>query len=613
MKKVRKKERIIGCIGAVVLLLVVMFLPLVSTMSGDESGRNAFVLPSWGGGMVHCDPQLTDNIRLPVPTTNVGVVWYRNDFGGEKYGTWGDGIAGNGRIAASTFNNYLLGYGNLIIYDYFGNRLWSDSRLLNPSAASSTPMIDLHDRVVACDNQKIILVNASNHDNVHVEWVSNISSGGVPFSPTIVENRTIIVPTFNGPLYAFDVKTGHQLATLAFWDNSSNETSYGIRDMNWSDFLSILSHPSHCPYHYNNTDHVVEWNSTVRYGIMPVPFVFFEGTIMFVSGRDGVVAAVDMANGSELAVNSLGTPEMIPGGRYYSTQNSACVQGKRVFIVTGWTKPGFGGSRGNTSGRLYAVDVNPDAQNHSDVLKVAWDFSFPGQSQASPTLIGGTLYFDGYNGTTVCFQPPWYRDPHVYAVYTNGTLRWKRSYPNITGFSFCMDPRGGFWYEDLGLPFQGGGGRKLVHFNENGTINEYIDMKALLNDTGLFRDSPVYPCSCMTMCGTAAHPIMIVSANHDLFIPGKWVVAINLSDNNSLLWKVPIKSLLGFNYASGQYTILVEKNESRVLFGTFLGGVMAIGATSGWDIAILIAVIGVISVVIIIVWFVFFKRKRSKS
>jgi hypothetical protein len=147
MEKARKERRIGSCIGVVVVLLVVGFLPMVSIISGDESGRNVFVLPSSGGGMVHCDPHLTDNIRLPIPSQNVGVVWYWNDFGGEQYGTWGNGIAGNGRIAASTFNNYLLGYDNLIIYDYFGNRLWSDSHLLNPSAASSTPMVDMHDRV----------------------------------------------------------------------------------------------------------------------------------------------------------------------------------------------------------------------------------------------------------------------------------------------------------------------------------------------------------------------------------------------------------------------------------------------------------------------------------
>jgi outer membrane protein assembly factor BamB len=118
-------------------------------------------------------------------------------------------------------------------------------------------------------------VNASDHNNIHVEWVSNISSGGVPLSPTVVENRTIIVPTLNGPLYAFDAKTGRELAALSFWDNSSNETISRVRNMNWSDFLSILSHPEHCPFHYNSTVDVVEWNSTVRYEIMPVPYVFF--------------------------------------------------------------------------------------------------------------------------------------------------------------------------------------------------------------------------------------------------------------------------------------------------------------------------------------------------
>ena len=518
MKMIRNVGKIIYSILPVVLLGIMTFLTLTSIANARENGPNDFILPPWGGGMVHGDPQLTDNIRMPVPTANetnnVGEVWYHHDFGGEKYGTYGIGIAGNGRIAACSFGLYDF-FGtrfnpndNLILYDYDGNRLWSSGYWgwfnktqypwsLDPSACGSVPMVDSHDRVVACDMEKVILVNASDHRNIHVEWISyfpavnlsirNFSMPPVPLSPTIVENRTIIVPTWGGPLFAFDVKTGARLASLSFWDNSSNESYFG--------------------------------------------------------------------------------------GRYFGTQNSACVKGNRVYLTTQFPTPNLlGRYRGTISGRLYAIDVNPDATNSSDILKVAWYYSYLGQGQASPTLINNTIYFDAFNGNYTTLNGS-NRNPRIYAVYTNGTLRWKINYSNITGFSFAMDPRSGFWYIDMGVPLQGGGGRKLVRFStEYGSILEEINVSALLHDP-----ERVYPVSCMTICGTATHPIMIVSANHLLFHHGKWVIAINLTDN-TLLWKVPIESASNFNFASGQYTILNESYHYRVLFNAFSGGVMAIGS-----------------------------------
>jgi len=563
--------KIIFCIWAILLLIITTFIPLSSS---------DFILPPQGGGMVHCDPQMSDNIRLPVPIKNVGLLWYHDDLGGEKYGTWGNGIAGNSRIAACAFGPLNFGKDTLILYDYYGNHIWSSgigkNWSLNFIACTSTPMVDIHDRVIACDNYKIILINASNHSNVHVEWTSNITHYGtgliypLPYSPTILENKTIILPTDHGPVYAFDVQTGHELAHLFFWDNSSSQPFYQVRHMNWSDFVTILSNPLDCPYHYNSSSHAVEWNSSVPYGIMPIPTIFYEDIIVFITDRQGVVTAVDMTNGSILATNSLGTPELVSGGRMYSTQNSACVKENRTYIITEFNDGNI------TYGRLYAVDVNPNAQN---ILKEAWNYSFYGHSQASPTLIGDTIYFDGYNGTN--------SDPHIYAVHTNGTLRWKTKYQNITQFSFAKDPRGGFWYEDTGVKTLGGGGRKLVHFNENGTINESIDMKTILNESDSFiHNRSVYPCSDLMTCGNASNTILIVSANydigvHDIGVPGRWVVAINLSDHNKLLWKVPIETSINtypfVNWVDGGYTILTENNQSRLLFPTMFGGVYAIG------------------------------------
>jgi hypothetical protein len=90
MKTNRNKLRIILFIWASILLFTIGNLPI---------GLSDFVLPSQGGGMVHCDLNMSENIRLPIPIANVGDVWYRDDLGllGKLFGTIGNGISGNGR------------------------------------------------------------------------------------------------------------------------------------------------------------------------------------------------------------------------------------------------------------------------------------------------------------------------------------------------------------------------------------------------------------------------------------------------------------------------------------------------------------------------------------
>ncbi|MBN1637427.1 MAG: PQQ-like beta-propeller repeat protein, partial [Ignavibacteriales bacterium] len=575
MKKYYSKRKRIFYILMTILLGVATFFPIAIS---------DFYLPPLGGGMVHCDPQMSENIWLPVPTTNVSIVWYRHDLGGELFGTWGNGIAGNGKIAACPFNNYCYfindtwdnnqDYNNLIIYDYFGNRIWSDDELLNPGATSSNPMVDINNLVVACDNQTLMLVNASDQNNVEVNWTTTIpvdsfwSTHGLPFSPTIVEEKTIILPTKGGPLLAYNVTTGTKIAEKKLGLDGENGSYYGVPEMPMSDFLSIISNPTSCPFHYNNQNHSIEWISNISYGIMPLNYIFQEGNIIFINIPNGTIVAIDDTTDEILAFNSVTNPQMLEGPDYYSTINSALVVGNRVFLVCE--------KKGNV-GRLYAVDVYPNDENEEDRLRVAWYYNYSGKSQksqASPTLIGDIIYFDGYNDTI----NPQNRDPHIYAVYaTNGTEKWNISYQNITWFTFTKNPRGGFWYEDCDQVrlLNNTGGNKLVRFNEeNGSIIEEIDMKTILNDTGKNKDLPVLPSSDMTICGTPSYPIMLISANHQWRKEGKWVMAINLSDNNSVLWKIALNEtfLSHMNYANGDYTILTENNQSRILFCTWLGG-----------------------------------------
>ena len=588
MRCEKNKGKIFFIIWAIILLISTAFLPIC---------LSDFILPPLGGGMVHCDPQMTENLWLPPPTENVSTVWYRHELGGEKWGTWWNGIVGNGKIAAMTFNNLSFmfnnnfGHNNLMIYDYYGNRIWSDNQTLNPTAATSSPMVDIYDRVVACDNETIILVNASDHNNVYVEWNSSYDLGSfwkpfmvTPVCPTIVENRTIVLPISNGPLLAFDVQTGEKIAELMLGQNETIDPYWGLPEMNSSNYKIIRQNYyfySVCPYRYNSSSHLIEWNSSIPYGIMPFKFhIFIDNNITFFVNENYVIAYEQngLLDWTHLAENTIDNGGIYTGEGYFSSINSICAKGNRIFIATQYTKPGTRPVN-NTVGRLYAIDIDPDAENK---LIVQWNYTYFGSSQASPTVISDTVYFDGYNDTKI----PETRDPHIYALYMNGTEKWKISYPNMTWFTFTKDPRGGFWYEDCDQwRTINSGGNKLVRFyEENGTEmkGEEIDMKTLLNDTGFYGEFPVIPSSDMTICGTPTYLIMLISANHQWFKQGKWVVAINLSDNNSVLWKVPLNATLlsNLNYANGDYTILTENNQSRVLFGTWLGGVMAIGSRS---------------------------------
>ena len=471
-------------IFAVLSLTSVLFI--VNAGADDET---KFILPEFGGGMVHSNPQLLDYIRLPVPKNNVQILWHRSELPGEQAGGKGNVIAGNGNIAACSFSGKS---DNLVIYDYEGNRIWKSGNLLNAYALFSTPMVDIHGRVIACDNRTVIMVDPFDFDSDGkiVDWVSKIPYGGLPFSPVICEDgKTIIIATDGGPIYAYDVK-----------DGSLNAWKYLGKNEKINPIYSIL----------NKDD---------------------------------------------------------PG--FFSTINTPCVKGNRIYVSTEY-KDSRGKSTLRHYARLYAVDVDLDNPNVNDRLKVAWYYEFGGPSQASPTLINDTIYFDGFRS-----KPSVLRNTHLFAVTDMGTYgkeKWKVAYPFPTYASFTYDPRGGFWYVD---PWGG----NVVHFStEDGSIIEKIVIDDLVQEEGR-----QIPSSVMTMCGNDTNPVMIVSATS--LRPTKvnsYVIAIDLAHNNSLLWKVQLfkGKLRSIDVAFGEYTILMKNGEPRVVFGSFFDGVWAIGTPS---------------------------------
>ncbi len=469
-------------IGVIVLFLGVGIQPSIATVQPEID----FILPEWGGGMVHSDPCLSDYISLPVPRNNVKILWHQNDLSGEKAGAKGNGIAGNGEIAACTFAGFR---DNLVIYDYDGNRLWSSGDLLNVYAFFSTPMVDIHGQVIACDNRVVIKVDTFDCDNDSkiVEWVSEIPFGGIPFSPVITEDGTLIIATDRGPIYAYNISDG----SLVGWKFLGEDEKI---------------HPI---YRLLNIDD--------------------------------------------------------PG--FFSTINTPCVNGNRIYISTQYKGP-----RGIPTllhhARLYAVDIYSDNPNADNRLTEIWYFEFGGPSQASPTLINETIYFDGCRE-----KPSLPRDIHLFTITDKGNYweeEWRKEYPLPTYASFAYDPRGGFWYIDS---FSG----KLVHFStEDGSIIEEIIIDDLVNENGKH-----LPSSVMTIAGNDTNPVLLVSASTlRSVISNSYVIAIDLEANNSLIWKVKLFEgfFISMDFAFGQYTILMKDDRPRVVFGSFRDGVWAIGS-----------------------------------
>jgi hypothetical protein len=472
-----------------VLRITISILLLISILStGSLSANNDidFILPEWGGGMAHCDPTLSDYIQLPIPKNDVEIIWHRSNLSGEKAGSKGNGVAGNGEIVACTYSGFK---DNLIIYDYDGNRLWSSGDLLNVYSFFSAPMVDINGQVIACDNKVVIKIDTFDCDNDSkiIEWISEIPFGGIPFSPVITKDGTIIIATNKGPIYAYNITDG----SLIGWKFIGEDEKI---------------HPI---YRLLNIDD--------------------------------------------------------PG--FFSTINTPCVKGNRIYVSTQYKGP-MGRPTLRHHARLYAIDIDSNNSNVSNRISESWYYEFGGPSQASPTIINDTIYFDGYRE-----KPSLTRDIHLFAVKDNGKDSeeiWKIDYTLQTYASFAVDPRGGFWYID---PFGG----KLVHFStENGEIIEEIYIDKLVDENGIH-----LPSSVMTICGNDTNPILLVSASALIpFKSNSYVIAIDLQANNSLLWKVKLFEgfIFSFDLAFGQYTILIKDNNPRVVFGSFRNGIWAIGS-----------------------------------
>ena len=504
MKKNILRKAII--FGLVILSLGINFLPITSGKGNNlenselkyydkeetdllknyQMSKSDFTIPPWGGAMIHSDRHLSDYIDLPVPTNDVEILWINYELAGEKKGTLGTGQSSNGKIAACTWGSPLpkpFDSDNLVVYDYNGNRIWQSNDLFNLFAQVNTPLVSMENKIIACDDQYLRMIDPYNNDDGEFLWEESIDMlVESPLSPTLTENSVILLPSIglSGSLYAFDL------------DNNGNFLDF------WSD--------------------------------------------------------VDN----------------------YIAMNSICVNGNRVYILVHKFKL----PPANSSSRLYAIDIT---KTSGHVFSEAWCFEYDGLSQASPTYIDGTIYFDRYKETA----PD--DDPYLYAIIDNGdsySKKWTNDTDTIitcgskTNFSLTYDPRGGIWYQEHDA------GKLCRYCLNNGTqldeiiVDELIDEYDLLGQRLHFKTM-----SPMVICSGGLHPVMLVSANTPLWTyPIKrYVIAIRLEQNdNQLLWKVLVDDDEWLNYIGSLYTVLMDESwqNPRIICAKYKGGVMAIGSNS---------------------------------
>jgi len=459
---------------AIICLTLVLVSLVLPTATADDN-EIPFVLPEKGGGMAHCDQKMSDFINMPIPEENVNVVWQRSDVPGEYAGSKGLGFSSNGEIAAATYSGL---YNNLIIYDYDGDILWKSGDLLNALACASAPMVDIYGRVIACDNNVVIMIDIYDvdGDGKILEWESELVDGGLPISPTMTADETLIIATTKGPIYAYDIQDGSLLA---------------IRYLN----------------------------------------------------------------------------EDVENGGYYETINTPCVKGNRVYVSTQYSEDN---NPSNRRARLYALDIDIDNPNFDDRIQTAWYHCFDGPSGASPLLTDDTIYFDGNKSLL--------KDPFTMAVIDKGSypeVKWKVSIPKPIDSSLARDPRGGFWLVDAL------GGQLIRQSEEDGSVIGILNTDDIIQEYGVHN-----PCSVITICGSKERPILLTSAL--ALCAGKsscYVIAVDLSDNNKLLWKVKIYEgpLVSVDFPFGQYPIMMKNGDPRIVFTTVRHGAWAIGSGESDD------------------------------
>lgn len=189
----------------------------LATLAAADAG--AFTLGTEGCPMAHCDARMSDLVNSVGPTAGTLVRADRSAppaFGGL-------GCVSNSRLVACSGGGDPTATSNLVVYDADGNRLWQDGGRLGASAWKSAPIIGVDDRVIAADQNTVLMADPRTGT---VLWQTAKPDVASPISPVLAGAAQDLVLLASGaggavttPLVSiFDTATGALLHSVALVD-----------------------------------------------------------------------------------------------------------------------------------------------------------------------------------------------------------------------------------------------------------------------------------------------------------------------------------------------------------------------------------------------------------
>lgn len=247
------------------------------------------------------------------------------------------------------------------------------------------------------------------------------------------------------------------------------------------------------------------------------------------------------------------------GNGSYTTTNTLCVSGNRVFDITNL-------SSDVTKGRMYGIDVGG-----TPTFSVAWAHDVKGPSGASPLCTDGGVYTDAVDpsDTTKGAIYGWDQTTgnQLFACLTAGGSGCPAP-PGAIIANFALDPRGGFW------TFSPSPSHPLLYRRSTGSgggaILQTIDPSHVIAG----ESAPTYPFSAVSMSTDGeGHNILITGLRANAGQGGSFVVAFE-AETGALLWSFQIQADSMNGWAWGQFPIATNSSNGlpRVIFTTSIGG-----------------------------------------
>lgn len=143
-----------------------------------------------GCPMAHCDPQMSDTVRLSVPISGTSLGMPGTDHGGSFIGL---GCSSDGQMTfACSFARMPRlreRKDNVVIYDRQGQPVWSSGDRLGALAAGSAPVIATDGTVYATDDERLIRVSPNRKDVEELVY----PTAALPISPVPVGNGHLLI------------------------------------------------------------------------------------------------------------------------------------------------------------------------------------------------------------------------------------------------------------------------------------------------------------------------------------------------------------------------------------------------------------------------------------